>query len=57
MVGGIFLSEGIQKFLFPAESGAGRFVKIGMLLGLIFLLIVEARSWFMDAINGNLAGH
>jgi putative oxidoreductase len=30
MVGGIFLSEGIQKFLFPADSGAGRFVKIGI---------------------------
>ena len=25
MIGGIFLSEGIQKFLFPAELGAGRF--------------------------------
>ena len=30
MVGGIFLSEGIQKFLFVADSGAGRFVKIGI---------------------------
>jgi putative oxidoreductase len=30
MVGGIFLSEGIQKFLFPADCGAGRFVKIGI---------------------------
>ena len=30
MVGGIFLSEGIQKFLFPNESGVGRFVKIGI---------------------------
>ena len=27
--GCIFLSEGIQKFLFPAELGVGRFVKIG----------------------------
>lgn len=25
VVGGIFLSEGIQKFLFPAELGPGRF--------------------------------
>jgi uncharacterized membrane protein YphA (DoxX/SURF4 family) len=24
MVGAVFLSEGIQKFLFPAEVGAGR---------------------------------
>jgi putative oxidoreductase len=29
MVGAVFLSEGIQKFLFPAEVGAGRFEKIG----------------------------
>jgi uncharacterized membrane protein YphA (DoxX/SURF4 family) len=30
MVGGVFLSEGIQKFLYPAEVGAGRFAKIGL---------------------------
>jgi putative oxidoreductase len=30
IVGGVFLSEGIQKFLFPAETGAGRFAKIGI---------------------------
>ena len=30
MVGGVFLSEGIQKFLFPAALGAGRFAKIGI---------------------------
>jgi putative oxidoreductase len=29
-VGGIFLSEGLQKFLFPAELGVGRFAKIGL---------------------------
>jgi putative oxidoreductase len=29
MVGAVFLSEGIQKFLFPADIGAGRFEKIG----------------------------
>ena len=29
-VGAVFLSEGIQKFLFPAEIGAGRFAKIGL---------------------------
>ena len=29
MVGVVFLSEGIQKFLFPEEVGAGRFEKIG----------------------------
>lgn len=30
LVGWVFLSEGIQKFLFPAEVGAGRFAKIGI---------------------------
>ena len=29
-VGVVFLSEGIQKFLFPAIRGAGRFEKIGL---------------------------
>ena len=30
MVGVVFLSEGIQKFLFPAERGIGRFQKIDL---------------------------
>ncbi|WP_114780711.1 DoxX family protein [Botryobacter ruber] len=30
MVGAVFLSEGIQKFLFPGTRGAGRFEKIGL---------------------------
>lgn len=30
MVGLVFLSEGIQKFLYPATRGAGRFEKIGL---------------------------
>jgi len=30
MIGLVFLSEGIQKFLFPAIRGAGRFEKIGL---------------------------
>jgi uncharacterized membrane protein YphA (DoxX/SURF4 family) len=30
MVGAVFLSEGIQKFLFPNELGVGRFIKIGL---------------------------
>ncbi len=30
IVGGIFLSEGAQKFLFPAALGVGRFAKIGI---------------------------
>jgi len=30
MVGAVFLSEGIQKFLYPAARGPGRFEKIGL---------------------------
>lgn len=30
VVGAVFLSEGIQKFLFSNELGAGRFTKIGI---------------------------
>ena len=30
IVGAVFLSEGIQKFLFPDELGVGRFMKIGI---------------------------
>jgi len=30
MVGSVFLSEGVQKFLFPVLRGTGRFIKIGL---------------------------
>jgi putative oxidoreductase len=30
MVGGVFLSEGLQKFLFPDHVGAARFARIGI---------------------------
>jgi putative oxidoreductase len=30
IVGAIFLSEGIQKFLFPEALGVGRFIKSGI---------------------------
>jgi uncharacterized membrane protein YphA (DoxX/SURF4 family) len=30
VVGGVFLSEGIQKFLFAEALGVGRFTKIGI---------------------------
>jgi len=30
LVGAVFLTEGIQKFLFPGELGVGRFAKIGI---------------------------
>lgn len=30
VVGGVFLSEGVQEFLYPGELAAGRFSKIGL---------------------------
>ena len=30
MVGSVFLAEGLQKFLYPSEVGAGRFARIGI---------------------------
>jgi putative oxidoreductase len=30
IIGGVFLSEGIQKFLFPGDLGIGRFTRIGI---------------------------
>lgn len=30
MIGAVFFSEGIQKFLFPDDLGVGRFAKIGL---------------------------
>jgi uncharacterized membrane protein YphA (DoxX/SURF4 family) len=30
LIGAVFVSEGIQKFLFPDQLGAGRFLKIGL---------------------------
>ena len=30
LVGAVFFSEGIQKFLFPEALGAGRFLRIGL---------------------------
>lgn len=30
LVGWVFLSEGIQKFIFPAQLGSGRFQQIGI---------------------------
>jgi uncharacterized membrane protein YphA (DoxX/SURF4 family) len=30
MVGAVFVSEGIQKYMFAADVGAGRFAKIGI---------------------------
>ena len=42
MVGVVFLSEGIQKFLFPATRGAGRFMTIGLPIPEILSYIVAS---------------
>ncbi|HOI29022.1 MAG TPA: DoxX family protein [Melioribacteraceae bacterium] len=42
MVGSVFVSEGIQKFLYPDQLGAGRFLKIGLPLPEFFGLFVPA---------------
>lgn len=47
MVGAVFLSEGIQKFLFPAAHEAR--TDYCMLLGLVFLLVVGGGPWSLDA--------
>ena len=40
IVGLIFLSEGIQKFVFPESLGAGRFEKIGIPYAHITVIVV-----------------
>jgi putative oxidoreductase len=41
-VGGVFLSEGLQKFIFPIALGVGRFEKIGIPLPGFFAPFVGA---------------
>jgi len=40
MVGTVFLSEGIQKFLYPDQLGVGRFIKIGLPIPALFGYLV-----------------
>lgn len=42
MVGAVFLTEGMQKFLFPAKLGVGRFIKIGIPMAHFFAPFVGA---------------
>jgi putative oxidoreductase len=42
LVGWVFVSEGIQKFLFPVQLGAGRFAKIGIPLPQVMAPFVGA---------------
>jgi putative oxidoreductase len=46
IVGGVFLSEGIQKFLFPDVLGVGRFVKIGIPFPEIMAAGSSRPRWF-----------
>ena len=41
-VGAVFLSEGMQKFLYPASLGVGRFEKIGFAAAELFAPMVVA---------------
>jgi|ERR1043166_958661 uncharacterized membrane protein YphA (DoxX/SURF4 family) len=50
LVGSVFLSEGIQKFLYPTELAAGRFAKIGIPAPEILGLFVGA----CETIGGGL---
>ena len=43
LVGGVFLAEGIQKFLYPGALGAGRFERIGIPSPAFFGPFVGAR--------------
>lgn len=50
LVGWVFCSEGIQKFLYPAALGAGRFAKIGIPLPALagpFVAFVETLCGFL----------
>ncbi len=54
LIGAVFLSEGIQKFLFPAALGVGRFAKIGIPLPGVtapFVGIVEILGGALIAIG------
>ncbi|HEY3929790.1 MAG TPA: DoxX family protein [Candidatus Koribacter sp.] len=50
LVGLVFLSEGIQKFLFPQQLGVGRFIKIGIPAPQFFAPFVG----FIEIIGGAL---
>jgi hypothetical protein len=58
LVGWVFLSEGIQKFLFPDTLGVGRLAKIGipwphaMDLGQVLFLGTERLAFAQQAIIG-----
>src|SRR5256885_16939791 len=50
LVGVVFLSEGIQKFLFPTTLGIGRFVKIGIPAPQVFAPFVGV----VESVSGTL---
>src|SRR5437660_10773370 len=59
-VGGVFLFEGIQKFLFPMEMGPGLFAKLGipapgLLAPLAGLIEVVCGAWLIVGVLTRLA--
>jgi len=56
MVGGLFLSGGIQKFLFSAQLGSGRFEKIGIPLHEFMGRWSADSSWPADCLLQNENG-
>lgn len=50
LTGLVFLSEGIQKFLFPDQLGVGRFVKIGIIYPTVMAPFVGA----VEIVGGTL---
>lgn len=50
MVGAVFLSEGIQKFLFTEQLGAGRFAKLGLPLPEVLAPLVGS----LETVGGTL---
>lgn len=53
LAGGVFLSEGIQKFLYPLDLGTAMAHEARtdwcMLLGSVFLMLAGAGAWSIDA--------
>lgn len=51
-VGGVFLSGGVQRFLFSGALGAGRFARIGIPAPDVMGPLVGGGPWSLDAALG-----
>ena len=56
MTGAVFLLEGLTKFLFVEQWGAGRFAHIGLPRPEVLALCVGAGGWSVDARLSRRAG-